>query len=65
MPSKTAMMLKLETGYPDNPTRIHWLVGCADGSQVIGQYMNLERDPDFSNESFWDGRVAMIRGPSE
>ena len=65
MSSKAAMALRLQTGYGDNPTRIHWLVDLADGSQTVGPYKNLEQDPDFSNESFWDGKVAMIRGPSD
>jgi len=61
--SSVALSIRLVTGMGDNLYRIHWVVDCADGSQVIGQYKNLEEDPDFSNESFWDGKVAMIKGP--
>ena len=63
--SEVALTLRLRTGYRGKPTRIYWLVDCADGSQIEGPYRNLERDPDFSNESFWEGTVAMIRGPSD
>ncbi len=61
--SEVALSLRLVTGIGDNPYRIHWVVDRADGGQAEGQYKNLETDPDFSNESFWDGKVAMIKGP--
>lgn len=62
---EAALTLRLQTGLSDIENRIFWVVECFDGHEERGLYLNLEHDPDFSNPSFWEGKVAFIREPSK
>ncbi len=62
--NEAALSLKLQTGFPKMGNRIFWVVECFDSHVVRGLYKNLERDPDFSNPSFWEDKVAYIKEPN-
>jgi hypothetical protein len=59
------LTLRLQTGFPGMEYRIFWVVECFDGHEERGEYKNLERDPDFSNPSFWEGKVAFVKAPND
>jgi hypothetical protein len=62
---EVALTLRLQTGFPGMEYRIFWIVECLDGHEEKGEYKNLERDPDFSNPSFWEGKVAYVKSPDD
>jgi hypothetical protein len=58
-----AISIKLQSDVSGTDNRIFWIVERFNGQLVRGLYLNLEKDPDFSNPSFWNEKVAYIKEP--
>jgi hypothetical protein len=58
---EAAKTIRLQSNIPGENNRVFWVIECFDGHEERGLYLNLEKDPDFSNPSLWQGKVAVIR----
>ena len=63
--SEAVKSLRLQPTLIDGKHTLFWVIESFDGREEKYRYLNLEKDQDFSNPSFWQGKVAAIREPTK